>query len=96
VRVGVNKARDNRLAGNVKHSGAGRDAPLCTHALDAVVLDEDIGVLQYFVASHCHTVAPRSRIVPFGVFADSRATAISWTYFSCSFNFFSSFFSSLF
>ena len=54
VRVGVNKAGHNGLPGHVEHFGASWNGALCADALDAIVFDDDVRILQNFIAFHRH------------------------------------------
>src|SRR5580700_8659450 len=54
VRVNVDEARDNRVSPNVKYFGpcGYSDRAACANGLNPIVLDDDVGGTQYFVAAH--------------------------------------------
>src|SRR2546426_2226038 len=54
VRVGVNEARHNCLAPHIENLCARGRTALRAHTFDPVVLDDDVGVLQDFLALHRH------------------------------------------
>ena len=69
VRVGVNEARHDRFAAHIEHFGARRRAAFRADAFDAVILDDDVGVLQNFVAPHCYNCGASKNDRAFGRFS---------------------------
>src|SRR2546422_956171 len=54
VRVGIDETGRDRFAPHVEHLRSCGNAAARTDALDAVVFDDDVGILQYLIAFHGH------------------------------------------
>ncbi len=52
--MGVNEARHYRFAAYLKYFRSRRNAAFCSHALDAVVFDDHVRILQNFITLHRH------------------------------------------
>src|SRR6267142_5968626 len=67
--VRIDKARDDRLPANIDYFRAWWNTSLCPYALDAVILQHDVGVLQHFFgtgdALHSDDRRPAQNYCPF-------------------------------
>ena len=54
MRVGIDETGRDRFAPHVEHLRSCGNAAARTDALDAVVFDDDVGILQYLIAFHGH------------------------------------------